>query len=61
MRCAIWYHLYNFKKVKNARGGVLILVKLVPNRATHHMSDESKSEENIFFNEVMKPESRMLW
>ena len=23
MRCAIWYHLYNFKNVKNTRGGVL--------------------------------------
>ena len=28
MRCAIWYHLYNLKKVKNTHGGVLILVKL---------------------------------
>ena len=28
MRCAIWYHLYNFKNVKNTHGGVLILVKL---------------------------------
>ena len=28
MRSAIWYHLYNFKKVKNTHGGVLILVKL---------------------------------
>ena len=26
MRCAIWYHLYNFKNVKNTHGGVLILV-----------------------------------
>ena len=25
---AIWYHLYNFKNVKNTYGGVLILVKL---------------------------------
>ena len=36
--CAIWYYLYNLKNVKNAYGGVLILVKLqaqmVPNRAT---------------------------
>ena len=23
-----WYHLYNLKNVKNAHGGVLILVKL---------------------------------
>ena len=26
--CAIWYHLYNFINVKNAYGGVLLLVKL---------------------------------
>ena len=28
MRCAIWYHLYNLKNVKNTNGVVLILVKL---------------------------------
>ena len=28
MRCAIWYHLHNFKNVKNTHGGVLHLVKL---------------------------------
>ena len=28
MRCAIWYHLYNLKNVKNTHGGVLLLVKL---------------------------------
>ena len=39
MRCAIWYHLYNLKNVKNTHGGVLILIKLqVPNRATHHIN-----------------------
>ena len=26
--CAIWYHLYNFKNMKNTHGGVLLLVKL---------------------------------
>ena len=26
MRCAIWYHLYDFKNVKNTHGGVLLLV-----------------------------------
>ena len=26
--CAIWYHLYNLKNVKNTHGGVLLLVKL---------------------------------
>ena len=28
MRCAICYHLYNLKNVKNTHGGVLILLKL---------------------------------
>ena len=28
MRCAIWYHLYNLKIVKNTHAGVLTLVKL---------------------------------
>ena len=26
MFCAIWYHLYNLKNVKNTYGGVLLLV-----------------------------------
>ena len=26
MRCAIWYHLYNLKNVKNTHGRVLMLV-----------------------------------
>ena len=29
MFCAIWYHLYNLKNVKNTHGGVLLLVKLL--------------------------------
>ena len=29
MFCAIWYHLQNFKNVKNTHGGVLLLVKLL--------------------------------
>ena len=28
MRCAIWYHLYNFKNVKNTHDGVSFLVEL---------------------------------
>ena len=28
MFCAIWYHLYNLKNVKNTHGRVLLLVKL---------------------------------
>ena len=30
MLCAIWYHLYNLKNVKNTHGRVLLLVKLKP-------------------------------
>ena len=26
--CAIWYHLYNFKDMKNNHGGVLLLLRL---------------------------------
>ena len=28
MRCAIWYHLYNLRNMKNTHEGVLLLVKL---------------------------------
>ena len=28
MHCAIWYHLFNLKNVKNTHGGVLLLFKL---------------------------------
>ena len=28
MLWAMWYHLYNFKNVKNTHGGVLLLVEL---------------------------------
>ena len=28
MLCAIWYHLYNLKNVKNIHGGMLLLVEL---------------------------------
>ena len=37
VRCAIWHHLYNFKNVKNTRGGVLILVKLQTEAYAPHM------------------------
>ena len=29
MRCAIWYHFYNSKNVKNTHGGIGLLVKFV--------------------------------
>ena len=28
MFCAIWYHLYNLKNVKNTHGGMSLLVQL---------------------------------
>ena len=28
MLCAIWYHLYNIKNVKNTHGELILLVKL---------------------------------
>ena len=28
MLCAIWYHLYNLKNVKNTHGGMSVLIKL---------------------------------
>ena len=34
MLCAIWYHLYNLKNVKNTLGGMLLLVKLQAEPAT---------------------------
>ena len=49
MLCAIWYHLYNLKNVKNTHGGekyfsmgvfhVFKIVQMVPNRATHDSLD----------------------
>ena len=35
MRCAIWYHLYHLKNVKNTHGGGLILVNLWFKRTCH--------------------------
>ena len=51
MLCAIWYHMYNLKNVKNTHGGVLLLkvtllngrfsrfliAQMVPNRAKRLM------------------------
>ena len=36
MRCAIWYHLYNLKNVKNTHGRVLLLVKLQATKSNTH-------------------------
>ena len=42
MFCAIWYHLYNLKIVKNAHGGVLLLVKLQVNLTYFNQTNNSK-------------------
>ena len=39
MFCAIWYHLYNFKNVKNTYKGVLLLVKLQAKNILHKFSE----------------------
>ena len=41
MLCTIWYHLYNFKNVKNTHGGVLLLVKLQALAATHQLLEDN--------------------
>ena len=44
--CAIWYHLYNSKYVKNNLGGVLLLVKL---RASACNFTKSNTPPWVFF------------
>ena len=45
MFCAIWYHLHNFKNLKNTYGGVLLLVyafkivQMVSHCAKYHQVD----------------------
>ena len=39
MRCGIWYHLYNFKNVKNNHEGALLLVKLLASACTFNKSN----------------------
>ena len=45
MRCAIWYHLYNFKNVKNTHRGVLILVKLQAEALMKELNIDEKTKE----------------
>ena len=59
VRCAIWYHLYNLKNVKNTHGGVLILVTLqalASQRITIFISPFQKSEASFPY-----PYSRKLF
>ena len=46
MRFGIWYHLYNFKNVKNTHGEVLLLVKL---RAKACNVTKSNTPPGVFF------------
>ena len=39
MLCAIWYHYYNLKNVRNTHGGLLHLVKLQPLACNFTKSD----------------------
>ena len=44
MFCEIWYHLLNFKNVKNTDGG-----EMVPNRATHQNRTSFYEYVNLHF------------
>ena len=39
IRCAVWYHLFNFKNVKNTHGRVLHLLKLQANSCNFNKSN----------------------
>ena len=50
MRCAIWYHLYDFKNMKNIHGGVLLLVKLQAEAETEACNfAKSDTPPRVFF------------
>ena len=48
IRCAIWYHLYNLKNVKNTHGGVLILVKLQASSLTNYVAGDTWTDHPDF-------------
>ena len=50
MFCAIWYHLYNFKNVKNIQGGALLLVKVQTSAYNFTKSNNPKWLFFTFFN-----------
>ena len=54
MRCAIWYHLYNLKKVKNTHVFVSLLVKL---QAKAYNFTKSNATPWVFFR-FFKPYKR---
>ena len=44
--CAVWYHLYNLKNVRNTHGGVLLLVKF---QAEDCIFTKSNTHPRVFF------------
>ena len=59
MRCAIWYHLYNSKNMKNTHGGVLILVKLQVQIAQHTTYFKPKHTKKRWLQQ--SPNSQLRW
>ena len=61
MRCAIRYHLYNFKNVKNTRGGVLLKLTLLHGCFSHFLNCtngiKSRNTSNMFY----LPWSNKFW
>ena len=51
MCCAIWYHLYNLKNVKNTHGGVLLLVV---NFKLHSGAKSRNASQDMFLVEPIK-------
>ena len=50
MLCAIWYHLYDLKIVKNPHGGVLLLVKLQALACNFTKSNTPPQEYSCYLN-----------
>ena len=56
MLCAIWYHYYNLKNVRNIHGGLLFLVKLQPLASNFTKSDNPPWVFSRFLNGKMIPD-----
>ena len=52
--CAIWYHLYNSKNVKNIHGGVLLFVKLQAILGNREPQETSKVIKTEIFADLMQ-------
>ena len=54
MLCAIWYHLYNLKNVKNTHRGVLLLVMLETEACNFTKSNTSVTRMFFVFSKLYK-------